>query len=212
MAKLIISLSDEETREFELDQEQITIGRRANNDVQIENLAVSGRHAKIITILNDSFIEDLNSTNGTYVNGVLVKKQVLRNGDEVTIGKNKLVYLNDQASQHMNEATAAEHRYESTPSSQPEQPAQPGRIAVKTGVRAGQILDITKPLTTVGRPGIQVAGITRKADSYYIVHIESEEDAPPATVNDEVLAAEPRQLSNGDRLTVAGIELEFQLN
>ncbi len=212
MAKLIISLSDEETREFELDQEQITIGRRANNDVQIENLAVSGRHAKIITILNDSFIEDLNSTNGTYVNGVLVKKQVLRNGDEVTIGKNKLVYLNDQASQHMNEATAAEHRYESAPSSQPEQPAQPGRIAVKTGVRAGQILDITKPLTTVGRPGIQVAGITRKADSYYIVHIESEEDAPPATVNDEVLAAEPRQLSNGDRLTVAGIELEFQLN
>jgi len=211
MAKLILSLSGEDTREFELDQEQITIGRRANNDVQIDNLAVSGRHAKIITILNDSFIEDLNSTNGTYVNGVLVKKQALRNGDEITIGKHKLVYLNDRASQHGG-GGGAEPRRENTVSSQPELPAQPGRIAVKTGVRAGQILDITKPLTTVGRPGIQVAGITRKADSYYIVHIESEEDAPPATVNDEVLATEPRQLSNGDRLTVAGIELEFQLN
>lgn len=215
MAKLILSLSGEHIQEFELEQEQITVGRRASNDVPIENLAVSGRHAKIITILNDSFIEDLNSTNGTYVNGVLVKKQALRNGDEITIGKHKLVYLNEQASvaaqSQDNEPRQTEARDTVDQIDQPEA-AQPGRIAVKTGVRAGQVLDITKPLTTVGRPGVQVAGITRKADSYFIVHIESEDDAPPATVNDDVLETEPRQLTNGDRLTVAGIELEFQLS
>lgn len=214
MAKLILSLSGERIQEFDLDREQMNIGRRASNDIQIENLAVSGRHAKIITILNDSFIEDTNSTNGTYVNGVLVKKQALQSGDEITIGKHKLVYVNEQASTGVSQDTGdfleARRATQLEQATKVDADVRVGRIAVKSGVRAGQLLDITKPLTTLGRPGVQVAGITRKEDDYYIVHIESEDDAPPAKVNEEVLAAEPRQLANGDQLTVAGIELEFQ--
>jgi hypothetical protein len=217
MAKLILSLSGERIQEFELESEQMTIGRRTSNDIQIENLAVSGHHAKIITILNDSFIEDNNSTNGTYVNGVLIKKQALQNGDEITIGKHKLVYVNEQAAVAPEPPTGdyaqarSEVVAETTPSGDVMRGGATARLSVKTGVRAGQLLDITKPLTTLGRPGVQVAGITRKDDSYFIVHIESEEDVPPATVNNEALAAEPRQLANGDRLSVAGIDLEFQL-
>ena len=69
MAKLILSLDGQVLREVPLDKERVTIGRKPHNDIPIENLAVSGEHACIVTILNDSFLEDLGSTNGTLVNG-----------------------------------------------------------------------------------------------------------------------------------------------
>jgi len=97
-AKLILTHDGNTIGEFELNKEQMTIGRKPENDVQIDNLAVSGQHAKIITILNDSFLEDMNSTNGTYVNGSLVKKHALQDGDTVTIGKHQLRYINKEAS------------------------------------------------------------------------------------------------------------------
>ena len=85
-AKLVLSLNASVLGEYTLDKERITIGRKPENDIQIDNLAVSGQHAAIITILNDSFLEDLDSTNGTFVNGKLIKKHALKNGDVVSIG------------------------------------------------------------------------------------------------------------------------------
>src|ERR1043166_6045824 len=92
MAKLILSLEGSVIREVPLDKERVTIGRKPQNDVQIENLAVSGEHACIVTILNDSFLEDLGSTNGTLVNGNPIKKHILQNNDTIEIGKYKLKY------------------------------------------------------------------------------------------------------------------------
>ena len=82
-AKLVLSLNSSVLGEFSLEKERLTIGRRPDNDIQVDNLAVSGQHAAVITILNDSFLEDLDSTNGTYVNGKLIKKHALRDGDVV---------------------------------------------------------------------------------------------------------------------------------
>jgi len=93
MAKLILSLEGSVIREIPLDKERITIGRRPQNDIQIENLAVSGEHACIVTILNDSFLEDLGSTNGTLVNGNPIKKHILQNSDVIEIGKYKMKYV-----------------------------------------------------------------------------------------------------------------------
>src|SRR5919107_1280999 len=95
MAKLILSVDGQVLKEYQLSKERTLIGRKAHNDIQIDNLAVSGEHAAIITILNDSFIEDLGSTNGTMVNGKPVKKHFLQNNDVVEIGKHKLKYFND---------------------------------------------------------------------------------------------------------------------
>src|SRR5689334_9306536 len=95
MAKLILSVDGQVLKEFNLSKERTLIGRKAHNDIQIDNLAVSGEHAAIITILNDSFIEDLGSTNGTMVNGKPIKKHFLQNNDVVEIGKHKLKYFND---------------------------------------------------------------------------------------------------------------------
>ena len=97
MAKLVLSFSGETVREYELDQEIMTIGRKTDNDIQIDNLAVSGNHAKILTILNDSFIEDLNSTNGTLINGQKINKHALQNGEIILIGKHELKYINEAA-------------------------------------------------------------------------------------------------------------------
>src|SRR5258706_11199908 len=95
MAKLILSVDGQVLKEYPLSKERTLIGRKPHNDIQIDNLAVSGEHAAIITILNDSFIEDLGSTNGTLVNGKPVKKHFLQNNDVVEIGKHKLKYFND---------------------------------------------------------------------------------------------------------------------
>lgn len=93
MAKLILSLEGSVIREIPLNKERVTIGRKPQNDIQIENLAVSGEHARIVTILNDSFLEDLGSTNGTLVNGNPVKKHILQDNDIIEIGKYKLKFL-----------------------------------------------------------------------------------------------------------------------
>ena len=97
-ASLILSLNSSVLGEFPLNKERITLGRKPENDIQVDNLAVSGQHAAIITILSDSFLEDLDSTNGTFVNGKLVKKHALKNGDIISIGKHELKYVNDEAS------------------------------------------------------------------------------------------------------------------
>lgn len=98
-AKIILSMNGAVIQEYPLEKERVTIGRKAHNAIVIDNLAVSGEHAAIVTILNDSFLEDLNSTNGLTVNGIATKKQLLQNSDVIEIGKYKLKYLNDQASQ-----------------------------------------------------------------------------------------------------------------
>src|SRR5215470_20300505 len=95
MSKLILFLPDDTTLDIPLDRERLTIGRRSGNDVVLPNLAVSGEHAAIVTILADSFLEDLNSTNGTLVNGDPVAKHFLRDRDEIDVGRHKLIYCAD---------------------------------------------------------------------------------------------------------------------
>src|SRR6267378_2595532 len=97
MAKLILSMDGLVLKEIPLTKERTTIGRKPHNDIQIDNLAVSGEHAVIVTILNDSFLEDLGSTNGTVVNGNPIKKHFLQNNDVVELGKYKLKFVGEPA-------------------------------------------------------------------------------------------------------------------
>src|SRR5437870_3467882 len=95
MAKLVLYLADGTTRDIPLNRERVTLGRRADNDVCLPNLAVSGEHAAVVTILADSFLEDLGSTNGTLVNGNPIAKHFLRDRDEIDVGRHKLIYCTD---------------------------------------------------------------------------------------------------------------------
>lgn len=95
MAKLIFLLDGNVVKEYLLDKERMSIGRRATNDIYVDNLAISGEHAMLVTVDADSYIEDLNSTNGTLVNQKAVKKQTLKHGDEIGLGKYTLKFLSD---------------------------------------------------------------------------------------------------------------------
>ena len=224
MAKLIMSLDGSIIREIPLDKERVTIGRKPTNDVQIENLAVSGEHARVVTILNDSFLEDLGSTNGTLVNGAPVKKHILQGNDLIEIGKYKLKFIAEGPAPQA-AAPAAEDMEKTMvlrpgasmarPAIPPAAPAaQPAAAAAQTvaaiqvisGPGAGKELEITKNLTTLGKPGVQVAVITKRPQGYFIAHVEG---AKFPIVNGATLDAQARQLNDHDVIELAGVKMEF---
>jgi pSer/pThr/pTyr-binding forkhead associated (FHA) protein len=291
MAKLILSMDGLVLKEIPLSKERTTIGRKAHNDIQIDNLAVSGEHAVIVTILNDSFMEDLGSTNGTLVNGNPVKKHFLQNNDVIELGKYKLKFIQEAGAQ----PTAAAADFEKTmvlrpsamkaaaeqaramggagaqaahaaraaalqavgtaaqsagisekpaapaaapapaatpatapaatpaaapaatpaaapaaaPAAVPARPAQPmGAIQLLSGGNAGRELELSKPLTTLGKPGVQVAVMTRRPQGYFITHVEG---AQRPTVNGQAIGAAPHALKDHDLVEIAGIKMEFFL-
>lgn len=246
MSKLILSLEGQIIREIELNKERMTIGRKPHNDIQIENLAVSGEHAIIATILNDSFLEDLDSTNGTLVNGSPVKKHVLQNGDVIEIGKFRLEYLNPQATQEVPDfertmvlrpsmagapraPVAAPPDFSKTaiekqpiamepppaPAEAPRAPAQPvaaaptvraAVIQVLSGANVGKELELTKSLTSLGKPGVQVAVIAKRPHGYFITHVQG---ASFPIVNGQTLDNQPRPLHDHDIIELAGTKMEF---
>jgi hypothetical protein len=283
MAKLILSVDGQVLKEFNLSKERTLIGRKAHNDIQIDNLAVSGEHAAIITILNDSFIEDLGSTNGTMVNGKPIKKHFLQNNDVVEIGKHKLKYFNDaptaataadfektmiirnptkaappppKADASLGDtmtnlgpgaaapkpapapAPAASATTTATSSPMPAaaptpppaaaappppRPAAPvgepspapagaagplreAAIQVLSGAAAGRTLDLTKNLTTIGKPGLQVAVITKRPNGYFITHVEG---ATYPTLNGTSLGGQASPLNDHDLIEIAGVKMEF---
>lgn len=234
MAKLVLNMNGVVQGEFELNQERLTIGRKPDNDIPIDNLAVSGKHALIITILDDSFLEDLGSTNGTYVNGKLVKKHVLKDGDVIAIGKHELKYINEHATDDDDDfektmiikpgsasaavaaAEAAEkagvaEAAEAAPTAASTGGGMPlGRLTVLNGPIAGKELELTKALITLGKPGTQVAVISRRPQGYFLTHIESGGDGKHyPVVNGEPIGPKAYELKDSDLIELAGIRLEF---
>ncbi len=234
-AKLILTLNGSTISEFTLDQETVTIGRRPENDVHVDNLAVSGKHAQIITILNDSFLEDLNSTNGTYVNGSLIKKHALKHGDIVGIGKHQLKYVNETATGDdedafektmiirpdaagMPEATGT-HEIGESVEKLAAQEAKKGasdanagsaaKLQVLNGANAGKELELTKALTTIGKPGTQVAAITRRPQGYFIIHVEGGSGNQTPIINGKSIGTQAIALQDHDIIEVASVKMEF---
>ena len=222
MGKLVVSLDGVVIKEVQVTKDKTTLGRRPYNDIVIDNLAVSGEHAVLQMVGADVFIEDLNSTNGTYINGKAIKKQLLQHNDTVEIGKYKIKYLVDEG-----------HDYEKTmimrPGAMPgagnggevQRPhsgfgalqatpslpaAQPALIKVLNGAAAGREVTLTKVVTTVGKPGVQVASITKRPNGYAFAHVEG--NSRPM-VNGIPLIGDSIPLRNGDVIELAGTQMQF---
>ncbi|WP_301102626.1 FHA domain-containing protein [Propionivibrio sp.] len=246
MAKLILSMDGLVLKEITLTKERMSIGRKASNDIQIDNLAISGEHAAVVTILNDSFLEDLNSTNGTLVNGQPAKKHFLQNGDVIELGKYKLKYVAEHVqkiestdfektmlirpkalkqaptSEALSAAAAAavKNAFGNTSAGQASSAAaaaqpQPtyaavvtGAIQILNGANAGRELELTKTLTTLGKPGVQVAVIARRPHGYFITHVEGGQHP---VLNGQEIEAQAHQLADHDVIEIAGIKMEFFL-
>lgn len=231
MGQLVLSLNGKILGEHPLNMERMTLGRLADNDIEVDNLAVSGHHALILTILNDSFIEDLNSTNGTFVNGKPIKKYALKDGDLITIGKHELKFINDAVSDESDFEKTVIIRPSTTgeagtvsvasvakamdkgPSDQlggePRNGQMPlARLQVINGQFAGKEMELSKALTTLGKPGKQVAAISRRPQGYFIIHVEGQKDQYPL-VNGASIGQQAHPLKDNDTIEIAGTKMGF---
>jgi pSer/pThr/pTyr-binding forkhead associated (FHA) protein len=231
MARLILSLDGQLMAEYNMNKERYTIGRLPDNDIRIDNPAVSGHHSLIINILNDSFLEDLNSTNGTYVNGKLIKKHALQHGDVITAGHHQLRFVEEDAQQDefektmviqpslrpvermravaAGDVTGPRRILASGSASAPAMPPRKAKLQVLSGAFAGRELELQKTLTTLGRPGIQVAAITRRSEGFYIVHVDADTEHGFPMVNGLAIGPQARKLADNDVIQLAGVKLGF---
>jgi pSer/pThr/pTyr-binding forkhead associated (FHA) protein len=244
MARLMLSLDGSVLAEYNMNKERYTIGRLPDNDIRIDNPAVSGHHSLIINILNDSFLEDLNSTNGTYVNGKLIKKHAMQHGDVITVGHHQLRFVDSQDGETeqdefektmvITSSTQGEDRIrrvgaavdQAAKAVAAKRPAAPAgtpsggvpesatalpkaKLQVLSGAFAGRELELTKALTTLGRPGVQVAAITRRAEGYFIVHVDSGKENDFPQVNGVPIGPQARRLNDNDVVQLAGVKMGF---
>jgi hypothetical protein len=226
MGKLVVSLDGVVIKDVQITKDKTTLGRRPYNDIVIDNLAVSGEHAVLQMLGQDVFIEDLNSTNGTYINGKAIKKQMLVHNDTVEIGKYKIKYLVEEGGDYEKtmimrpgaNAPVTAGNAVHTPYNQTAPMPTPGQlgalqgagaaasIKVLSGAAAGRAVTLTKVVTTVGKPGVQVASITKRPTGYVLAHVEG---AQRPSINGVLLTTETAPLSNGDLIELAGTQMQF---
>jgi pSer/pThr/pTyr-binding forkhead associated (FHA) protein len=206
MPKIIVSIDGVVIKEVQLTKDRTSLGRRPYNDIVIDNLAVSGEHAVLQMSGNEVHLEDLNSTNGTYVNGKAVKKQLLKNNDTVEIGKYKIKFVDDSSAVASLNAAASE-AYAHVPVTA----ADPGMglqaaIKVLSGAAAGREVALVKVVTTIGKPGVAVAAITKRPQGFVVAHVEG---AGKLMLNGATVGTEAALLRNGDQLELAGTKMQF---
>ena len=198
MPKMIVSIDGVVIKEVQLTKDRTTLGRRPYNDIVIDNLAISGEHAVLQHSGSEVYLEDLNSTNGTYVNGKAAKRQLLRNGDTVEVGKYKIKFISDAVDDDPPRSVPAGLTDDTVPIAQ-------AAIKVLSGAAAGRQVPLTKAVTTIGKPGIAVAAITRQQGGF-VIHVEG--GGNPA-LNGRPFGAEPVPLKNGDLIELAGTQMQF---
>ena len=224
MPKMIVSIDGVVIKEVQLTKDRTTLGRRPYNDIVIDNLAVSGEHAVLQMTGNEVYLEDLNSTNGTYVNGKAVKKQLLQNNDTVEIGKYKIKYINEAANPGFEKTMIIKAGSAGIMPPPPVRPAAPAgaaaqapapvadavqaqaAIKVLSGAAAGRQVPLVKVVTTIGKPGVAVAAITRRPHGFVVAHVEG---ANKPTLNGTAIGADPVTLKHGDLLELAGTQMQF---
>jgi pSer/pThr/pTyr-binding forkhead associated (FHA) protein len=225
MPKMIVSIDGVVIKEVQLTKDRTTLGRRPYNDIVIDNLAVSGEHAVLQLTGNEVYLEDLNSTNGTYVNGKAVKKQLLQNNDTVEIGKYKIKFINEVPGATFEKtlimksgmvpplakpagAPAAAGAPVAAPAASAAAPAEAPNASIKvlSGAAAGREVPLVKVVTTIGKPGVAVAAITKRSHGFVVAHVEG---SSKPTLNGAAIGPEPVALKNGDMLELAGTQMQF---
>ena len=217
MPKMIVSIDGVVIKEVQLTKDRTSLGRRPYNDIVIDNLAVSGEHAVIQMSANDVHLEDLNSTNGTYINGKAIKKQQLLNNDVVEIGKYRIKYVNEAAEADFDKTMivkpGAPGLLQGALAGATPLPASVGATAVVnaaikviSGAAAGREVPLIKVVTTIGKPGVAVAAITRRPHGFVIAHVEG---TSRPSLNGVTVAGEPVALKDGDMLELAGTQMQF---
>lgn len=225
MPKMIVSIDEVVIKEVQITKDKTTLGRRPYNDIVIDNLAVSGEHAVILMSGSEVVLEDLNSTNGTYVNGKAIKKQALLNGDSIDVGKYKIKFIGDVSSTSFDKTmvvqpgqmpgvsaapvrppVAAAPADSAAPAPESVAPLKAASIKVLTGAAAGREVPLTKVVTTIGKPAVAVAAITKRHHGFVVHHVEG---GGSPTLNGQTITSDPVPLKHGDVIELAGTQMQF---
>ena len=220
MPKMILSIDGVVIKEVQLTKDRTTLGRRPYNDIVIDNLAVSGEHAVLEMSDGAVYLEDLNSTNGTYVNGKTIRKQMLHNGDSVEVGKYQIKFVDEgvadgfektrifkPGSGAMSPVAAPTATLSSGSAPWPAaEPVLNASIKVLSGAAAGREVALTKVVTTIGKPSVAVAAITRRQRGFFVHHVEG---AGNPSLNGASVGKDPVALKDGDLIELAGTRMQF---
>ncbi len=217
MPKMIVSIDEVVIKEVQLTKDRTTLGRRPYNDIVIDNLAVSGEHAVLQMTGGEVFLEDLNSTNGTYVNGKAIKKKQLVNADAIEIGKYKIKFVADEAADNFDKTMVVQARPAASGVATPSgfavgagdsvgMGAFHASIKVLSGAASGREVPLTKVVTTIGKPGVAVAAITKRQHGFVVHHVEG---AGNPTLNGAPIGSDPISLKSGDMIELAGTQMQF---
>lgn len=214
MATIILAKDGVDLQVFPLLKARTTIGRRTYNDIVIDAQGISGEHAVIALLLNEVFFEDLDSTNGSQLNGQPVKKHFLQDGDVIELATHTIRYCADENGLSASAAVSlqpaqdglGDMRQTTVPSQSSPEGKSTAVIRILKGVGAGKEIPLTKPMTTIGRPGIQVAVLARTQHGFSLTHIEGK---VPALVNGTSIGTGTRMLANGDLIEMSGAEMVF---
>lgn len=229
MAKIILMANQVAIREWTLELERLSVGRARSNDIYLDDPAVSSHHAAILWMAGTAFVQDLGSTNGTLLNGEPVQRALLRNCDEITIAPFQLRFEESLGDENLEKTVVL--RPGSMPPAQPLQPDRPvagdsaepstgpvpalkpgprARLQLLSGRQVGRSLDLVKPLTTVGRPGVQVVAIRRSMEGYTLHYVPTAGDSGVTPkVNGKAIGSGPYALQDNDVIELAGITLGF---
>ena len=229
MAKMILRFNDVVIDQIVLKQGDMNIGRRPGSEILLDNMAVSGNHASIFTIGEDSFVQDMNSTNGTFVNNKRIAKHHLENNDVITIGNHSLTYINEKAvksgadfaktviiNPHKQEEMLAQAGKEAaasakapSPSPSPVSDTRLGSLFILSGANNGKRIDLTSAVTNLGRAGKRAGVISRSGHGRYVLLPGDNNEAP--RLNGVKVSASGEELKNGDVIEAADSRMQFYL-
>jgi hypothetical protein len=204
MPQLIASVEGVEIKHVYLQKDRTTLGRAPDNDIVFDNMVVSGHHCVFdLKGLADVYIEDLRSTNGTYINGKMVKRQRLHDGDVVAIGNFRVQYK---------EATERPSQFGETAAMKLDDLGQPKQVhavfQVLNGSSSGLEMPVVKAVTTFGKPGTCIVSVSHRREGYFVAHLDG---AASPTLNGDPIGESPVMLSNHDVVEIAGTRMLFQL-
>ncbi len=207
MPQLIMTVDGVEIHRTYLTRDRTTLGRKPHNHIVLSDLAVSGEHCAFeLSGLSDVVVLDLGSTNGTYINGEMVRMHLLSEGDVIAIGKFKIQYL--RANELTDECTTIamglqdSHSYASLGAMQ-------ASLKVLSGSSAGLVLPVSKAVSTFGQPGVAQVAIAHRRQGYFISCIEATQ---VPKLNGQPISDEPVVLADRDVIEMAGSALEFLLH
>jgi len=218
MPKLVLMHDGAVIREYPLDKERVSVGRRSTNDIHLDDQTVSGTHA-LFLVLHNVYVEDQNSTNGVLLNGKRVGKRQLEHGDIVRIGRHELKFIDDAAQNFERTvvisptAIPAALANSSSPVAATPAPAVgviPMAVRIVSGPKNGTVIDLKKPYTTLGSPGGEMAVIAKRGSRFFLMPMQGTAESKPPRLNGEQLHAESQVLSLGDIIEVAGSRLQFE--